>query len=141
MTLVGIVLAYPHDDSAGPARNAIDLPFAVLENFGYNFAVAAETANILGELYTMVDALIEKSQRKEVFRLETMQLVTSYSEVERESLMNGNYPVLPSMDESLGFFNVTTPDLRGVSAQSIEIVATDMYDDLDLSSINDGYLN
>ena len=141
MTLVGIVLAYPHDDSAGAARSAIDLSVAVLENFGNSFAVAAGAANILGELCTKVDVLIEKSQRKKAVRPETMQLVTNYQEVDEESSMHGNFPALPSMDESLGFFNVTTPDLRGVLAQSIDIMATDMYDDFDLSSINDGYLS
>ena len=141
MTLVGIVLAYPHDDSSGAARSAIDLSVIVLENFGNSFAVAAGAANILGELCAKVDVLIEKSQGKKGVRLEMMQLVTSYQEVDEESLMDGNFPALPSMDDSLGFFNVTAPDLRGVLAQSIDIMATDLYDDFDLSGINEGYLN
>lgn len=141
MTLVGIVLAYPHDDSAAAARSAIDLSVAVLENFGNSFAVAAGAANILRELCAKVDVLIEKSQGQKVVRLETMQLVTSYQEVNEGTLMDDNFPALPSMDESLDFFNVTAPDLRGVLAQSIDIMATDMYDDFDFSGINDGFIN
>lgn len=141
MTLVGIVLAYPQDDSTGAARSTIDLSVAVLENFGNSFAVAAGAANILGELCAKVDVLIEKSQGKKGVRLEKMQLVTNYQEVDEESLMDGNFPALPSTDESLGFFNVTAPEFRGVLAQSIDIMATDMYDDFDLSGINEGYLH
>ncbi len=141
MTLVGIVLAYPYDDSTGAARSTIDLSVAVLEHFGNSFAVAAGAANIVGELCVKIDALIEKSQEKKGVRLEKMQPVTSYQEVDEESLMDGNFPALPSMDESSGFFNVTAPEFRGMLAQSIDIMATDMYDDFDLSGINDGYLN
>ncbi len=132
MTLVGIVLAYPHDDLAATARSVIDLSVAVLENFGNSFAVAAGAANILGELCAKVDVLIEKSQGKKDVR---------YQELDEESLMDENFPGLPSMDDSLDFFNVTSPDFRGVLAQSIDLMATDMYDDFNLSAINDGYLN
>ena len=141
MTLVGFVLAYPHDDSTAAARSTIDLSVAVLENFGNSFAAAAGAANIMGELRAKIDVLIEENQGKEGVRLDRMQLVTGYQEVDEESLMDGNFPALPSMDESLGFFNATAPELRGVLAQSIDILATDMYDDFDLSGINDGYPN
>ena len=141
MTLVGIVLAYPHDDSTGAARSTIDLSVAVLENFGNSFAVAAGAANILRELCAKVDVLIEKCQGTKGVRVEKMQLVTNYQGVDEESLMNGSFPALPSMDESLGFFDVTAPEFRGVLTQSIDLMATDMYDDFDLSGINDGYLN
>lgn len=141
MTLVGIVLAYPHDVSTGAARSTIDLSVAVLENFGDSFAVAAGAANIVGELCAKVDVLIEKSQGEKVVRLEKFQVVTNIQEVDEESLMDGNLPALPSIDESSGFFDVTAPDFRGVLAQSIDIMATDMYDDFDLSGINVGYLN
>ena len=141
ITLVGIVLAYPHDGSTGAARSTIDLSVAVLENFGNSFAVAAGAANILGELCAKVDMLIEKSQEQKGVRLEKMQLVTNYQEVDEESLMDGNFPALPSMDESLGFFNMTAPEFRGLLAQSIDIMATDMHDGFDLSGMNDGYLN
>ena len=148
MTLVGIVLAYPHDDSTGVARSTIDISLAVLEIFGNSFAVAAGAANILAELCAKVDVLIEESRGKnggsgggDGVRLDTMQLVKSYQEVDDESLVVGNFPALPSMDESLDFFDVTAPDFRGVLAQSIDIMATDMYDDFDLSGVNDGYLN
>ena len=141
MTLVGIVLAYPQDDWTGAARSTIDLSVAVLDNFGNSFAVAAGAANILGELCAKVDVLTEKSQGKKVVTLEKTQVVTSIQEVDEESLMDGNLPALPSMDESSGFFNVTTPDFRGVLAQSIDIMATDMYDDFDLSGINVSYPN
>ncbi|MCJ1377098.1 hypothetical protein MMC17_000189, partial [Xylographa soralifera] len=110
-------------------------------NFGNSFAVAAGAANIVGELRAKADVLIEKSQGKEGVRLEKIQLVTSYQEVNQESLMDGNFPAWPSMDESLGFFNVTAPELRGVLAQSIDVMATDTYDDFDLSGMHDGYLN
>ena len=141
MTLVGIVLAYPHDDSTGAARSTIDLSVAVLENFGNSFAVAAGAANILGELCAKVDMLIEKNQGQKGVRLEKMQLVPNYQEVDEESLMDGNFPALPSMDESLGFFNMTAPEFRGLLAQSIDIMATDMHDGFDSSGMNDGYLN
>ena len=141
MTLVGIVLAYPHDDSTGAARSTLDLSVAVLENFGNSFAVAAGAVNILGELCAKVDVLIEKNQGKKDAGLEEMQLVRNYQEVDEESLMDGSFLALPSMDESLGFFDVTAPEFRGVLAQSIDIMATDMYDDFDLSGIYNGYLN
>ena len=141
MTLVGILLTFPHDDSTGAMRSTIDLSVAVLENFGNSFAVAAGAANIVGELCAKVDVLIEKSRGKQGFGLEKVRLVTSYQEVDKESLMEGNFPALPSMDESLGFFNVTAPELQGVLAQSIDVTATDMYDEFDFSGINDGYLN
>ena len=138
MTLVGIVLAYPHDDLTGAVRSTIDLSVAVLENFGNSFAVAAGAANIVGGLCAKVDVLIERSQG---VRLEKMQQVTNYQGVDEESLIDANFPALPSMDESLGFFNVTAPEFGGVLAQSIDIMATDMYDDFDFSGMNDGYLN
>ncbi|KAG6995771.1 patulin cluster transcription factor patL [Physcia stellaris] len=139
ITLVGFVLAYPHDDSSGAARKTIDISVAVLENFGNSFAVAARAANIMGELCAKVDVLTEKSQRKEGVRVETMQPATDYEEVDEETLMNGNVPALSFMDESLGFFNLAAPDLRGVLAQSRDFIATDMYNDFDLSGINVGY--
>ena len=141
MTLVGILLAYPQDDWTVAARSTIDLSFAVLESFGNSFAVAAGAAKILGELCAKVDVLTEKSQGKKVVRLEKIQVVTSIQEVDEETPMDGNIPALPSMDESLGFFNETAPEFRDVLAQSIDIMATDMYDDFDLSGINDDYLN
>ncbi|KAF7505350.1 hypothetical protein GJ744_001053 [Endocarpon pusillum] len=95
----------------------------------------------MGELGAKIDVLIEKSGGKEVVRLDKMQLATAYQEVNEESLMGGSFPALPSMEESLGFFNVTAPEIRVALAQSIDILATDMYDDFDLSGINDGYLN
>ena len=141
MTLVGIVLAYPPDDWTVAARSTVDLSVAVLENFGNSFAVAAGAAKILGELCAKVDVLTEKSQGKKVVRLEKIQVVTSIQEVDDETPMVGDIPALPSMDESLGFFNETTPEFRDVLAQSIDIMGADMYDDFDLSGINDGYLN
>ncbi|KAL9029378.1 MAG: hypothetical protein Q9196_002366 [Gyalolechia fulgens] len=142
MTLVGFVLAYPHDDSTGAARSAIDLSVAVLENFGNSFAVAVGAANIMGELCAKVDVLIANSLGKECVRPDKMQLVTGYQEVDEGSLIDGNFPALPYMDESLGFFDVTAPELRGgVLAQSIDIFATDMYNNFELSGINDGYPN
>ena len=141
MTLVGIVLAFPHDDSTGAARSTIDLSVAVLEHFGNSFAVAAGAANIMGELCAKVDVLIEQSRGKKVVRLEKMQLVTNYQEVGEESLMEQTSAALPSIDESLGIFNVTAPEFRGLLAQSIDIMATEMYDDFDLSGVNEGYLN
>ena len=141
MTLVGIVLAYPHDDPTGAARSTIDLSVAVLENFGNSFAVAAGAANILSELCAKVDVLIAKGQGRRSARREQMQLVTNYQEVDAESLMGRNSPALPSMDESLDFFNMTAPEFRGLLAQSIDIMATDMHDGFDFSGINDGYVN
>lgn len=141
MTLVGHVLAYPHDDSTGTARSTIDLAVAVLEHFGNSFAVAAGAANIISELCAKVDVLIEKSRGKEGVRLDKTPPVTGYQEIDEESLMDGHFPALLSMDESLGSFNVTVPELRGVLAQSIGIMAPDMYDDFDLSGFNDGYPN
>ena len=45
------------------------------------------------------------------------------------------------MDEFSGFFDVTAPNFRGVLAQSIDIMVTDIYDDFNLSGVNDGFLN
>ena len=140
MTLVGFVLAYPHDDSIGAARSTIDLSVTVLENFGNSFAVAARAANIMGELCAKADILTEKGQGKEGVSVEKMQPATDYQAID-ETLMNSNFPALSSMDESLGFFNVTTPDLRGVLAQSMDFIATDMYNDFDLSGITIDYPN
>ena len=141
MTLVGFVLAYPHDDSTGAARSTIDLSLAVLENYGNSFAVAARAANIMGELRAKVDMLIEKSQGKEGVRLENMPLATDYQGIDEGTLKDANFPDLPSMDESLGFFNVTAPELRGVLAQSMDFIAMDMYNDFDFPGIYDGYPN
>ena len=153
MTLVGIVLAFPHDDSTGAARSTIDLSVAVLGSFGNRFAVAAGAPSILGELCAKVDVLIENGQGKKAVRLEKTQVVTDYQEVEKtkvvtdyqevgeQSLMDGNPAALPSIDDPMGFFNATAPEFRGLSAQSIDIMATEMYDDVDLSGMNDGYLN
>lgn len=141
MTLVGIVLAYPQDDWTGEARSTIDLSVAVLENFGNSFAVAAGAANILGKLCAKVDVLTKKSQGTKVVMVEKIQVVTSIQEVDEENPMDGELPVLPSMDESLGILDETAPEFRDMLAQSIDIMATDMYDDFDFSGINDGYLN
>lgn len=141
MTLVGFVLAYPHDDSTEAARSSIDISVAVLEHLGKSFAVAAGAANIISELCAKVDMLMEKSQGKEGARLDRMQPITGYQEADEESLMDGNFLALSSIDESLGSFNVTAPDFRGVLAQSIDIMAADMYDDFDLSSMNESFLN
>ena len=139
MTLVGFVLAYPHDESTGAARSTIDLSVAVLENYANSFAVAARAANLMGELCAKVDVLIEKNRGKKGPRLENISLATDYLEADEESLKDGSFLELPSMDESLSFFNVTAPDLRGVLAQSTDFIATDMYNDFDLSSMNDSY--
>ena len=139
LTLVGFVLAYPRDDSTGIARSTADLSIAVLDCFGKSFAVAARAATIMGELCAKVDVLIENSQGKEVARQETMQLATNFQGVDGEILMDGNFLDFPSMDESLDFFNMTTPDFRGIMTQSMDFVATDMYNDFDLSGVNEGY--
>ena len=141
MTLVGIVLAYPHDDSTGAARRTIDLAIAALETFGNSFAVAAGAANILSELCAKVDVLTEKSQGQKGVGPEKMQLVTNYQEGDEQSLLNGNFPEVPSTDECLGFFDLNAPEYRGVLAQSLDLMATDMFDDFDFSGINEGYLN
>ena len=141
MTLVGIVLAIPHDDSTGAARSTIDLSVAVLESFGNSFAVTAGAPSILGKLCAKVDVLIENGQGKKAVWLEKTQVVTNYQEVGEQSPMDGNPAALPSIDDPMGFFNVTAAEFRGLSAQSIEIMATEMYDDVDLSGMDDGYLN
>ena len=141
LTLAGFVLAYPHDGSTGTARSTIDLSIAVLNCFANSFAVAARAANIMRELCAKIDVLIKKSQGKEGVRQEKMQLATDYEEADEESLMDGNFLAFPSMDESLGFFNVTAPEFRGVLGQSMDFIATNMYNDFDFSGMNDGYLN
>ena len=139
MTLVGFVLAYPHDDSTGAARSSINLSVAVLETLGHSFAIAAGAANIVGELCAKVDMLMGNGPGKEGVRLDKMQPIMGYPETDEESVMDGNLLAFSSLDESLGSFNVTAPDFRGVLAQSIDIMAADMYDDFDLSGIHDGY--
>ncbi len=73
-------------------------------------------------------------QGKKGVRLEKMQPITNYEEVDAKSLMDG----YPCVDEPSGFLNVTTPEFRGVLAQSIDIMATDMYDNFALLGMNDG---
>lgn len=76
-----------------------------------------------------------------MIRLEKTQPIIGYQDADEESLMDGNLLALSSMNEPSGFFNVTAPDFRRVLAQSIDIMATDIYDEFDLSGINDGYFN
>ena len=109
MTLVGIVLVYPCNDLIGAARSTIDLSVAVLEDFGNSIAVASGAVKILGKLCPKVDILMEKIQGKKGVRLK-VQLVTDYQEVDEQRAMDGNFPAFPSMDESLEFFNVTSPE-------------------------------
>ena len=93
----------------------------------------------MGELCAKVDVLTEKSQGKESVGVETMQPATDYERVDEETLMNDNVPALCIMDESLGFFNLAAPDLRGVLAQSRDFITRDMYNDFDSSGMNVGY--
>lgn len=142
MTLVGFVLAYPDNDSTRAARSSIDVSVAVLENLGISFAIAAGAVSIIGELCAKVDMLMEKGVGRGMIRLDSRQPIIGYQEADEESVMDGHFLALSSvasMDEPLGSLNVTGPDFRGVLAQSIDIMATDMYDEFDLSGINDDY--
>jgi hypothetical protein len=139
MTLVGFVLAHPHSASTRAVRSTIDLSVAVFEIFGNSFAVAAGAANIMSELCAKVDLLIEQSQGKEGVALDKMQLVTGHQEVGEESFLNGDFTAALTVDGPLSFFDVTAVELTGVLAQSIDIFATDMYNDFDLSSIDSSF--
>ncbi len=139
MTLVGFVLAHPHSASTRAARSTIDLSVAVFEIFGNSFAVAAGAANIMSELCAKVDLLIEQSQGKEGVALDKMQLVTGHQEVGEESFLNGDFRAALTVGGPLSFFDVTAVELTGVLAQSIDIFATDMYNDFDLSSIDSSF--
>jgi len=139
MTLVGFVLAHPHSASTRAARSTIDLSVAVFEIFGNSFAVAAGAANIMSELCAKVDLLIEQSQGKEGVALDKMQLVTGHQEVGEESFLNGDFTAALTVDGPLSFFDVTAVELTGVLAQSIDIFATDMYSDFDLSGIDSSF--
>lgn len=141
MTLVGFVLAHPDDDSTRAARSIIDISVAVLENLGSSFAIAAGAASIIGELGAKVDILWEKRAGRGGSRPDRTQPTIGYQEADEESVMDSSFLALSSVDESLGSFNMTAPDFHGVLAQSIDIMATDMYDEFDLSGINDGYSN
>jgi len=136
MTLVGFVLAHPHGASTRAARSTIDLSIAVLEIFGNSFAVAAGAANIMRELCVKIDLLIEQSQGKEAVAPDKMQLVTGYQEAGEGSSMNGDFTAAMTVDGPLSFFDVTAAELTGVLAQSIDIFATDMYNNFDLSGMN-----
>ena len=114
MTLVGIVLAFPHNDSTGAARSIIDLSVAVLENFGNSFAVATGAASILGELCAKVDVLIENGQRKKAVRLEKTQVVTNYQEVENMQVVT-NY-------QEVGEQSLTDGDSAAVRLEKTQVV-------------------
>jgi hypothetical protein len=139
MALVGFVLAHPHSASTRAARSTIDLSVAVFDLFGNSFAVAAGAANIMSPLCAKVDLLIEQSQGKEGVALDKMQLVTGHQEVGEESFLNGDFTAALTVDGPLSFFDVTAVELTGVLAQSIDIFATDMYNDFDLSSIDSSF--
>lgn len=136
MTLVGFGLAHPHGALTLAVRSTIDLSITVFEIFGNSFAVAASAANIMSELSAKVDMLIEQNQGKEGVTLDKMQLVTDYHEAGDGSRMNGNFTAALTGNESLSFSDVTAAARPGVSPQSIDIFATDMYNDFDLSSID-----
>lgn len=137
MTLVGFVLAYPHGASTRAARSAIDLSVAIFENFGNSFAVAAGAANIMHELCTKVDLLIEQSREKEGIALDKM--VTDHHETGEGGAMNGDFTAALAVDGPLSFFDVPAAELTGVLAQSIDIFTTDMYNDFDLSGIDGSF--
>lgn len=137
MTLVGFVLAYPHGASTRVARSTIDLSVAVFEHFGNSFAVAAGAANIMSELCAKVDLLIEQSREREGVALDG--IVTDHHEAGEESAMNGDLTSALAADGPLSFFDATAAELTGVLAQSIDIFATDMYSDFDLSGIDGSF--
>jgi len=141
MTLVGFVLAHPQGVSTRAARSTIDLSVAVFENFGNSFAVAAGAANIMSELCTKVDLLIEQSQGKEGFALDKLQLVIGCQEAGDENFMNGNFTAAPTVDGPPSFFDEPAAELMGVLAQSIDIFAADIYNDFDLSGIDSSFLD
>ncbi|PGH17997.1 hypothetical protein AJ80_04618 [Polytolypa hystricis UAMH7299] len=62
MTLVGFVLAYPQSAPTLAARRAIDQSVAVLDIFGDSFAIGIQAANIVRDLGTKVDFLLQQNQ-------------------------------------------------------------------------------
>ncbi|KAL4940747.1 hypothetical protein BDV06DRAFT_15461 [Aspergillus oleicola] len=57
VTLVGVVMVYPHCSMAVQIRDAIALAIAVFENFGAKFAVAGNAARIVRGLLLKADLL------------------------------------------------------------------------------------
>ncbi|KAI9687171.1 MAG: hypothetical protein M1822_002582 [Bathelium mastoideum] len=140
MTLVGFVLAYPQGASTRAARSAIDLSVAIFESIGDSFAVAANAANIMSELSATVDLLTDQGQRRQSLVPipkkvpDEMQLDMGCGEPSDESIMNGNFATSRPMDMSLNF-NDTTTEIAGVLAQSMDIFATEPYNDFDWMSM------
>ena len=98
---------HSHDGSTGAVRSTIKLSFALLDNFGNIFAVTEELANIVGELYAKAEAC---SSRK--VRLEKIQVATNIQGLDEDSLLDGIFPAVPSVDKSLSLFNAITPNSR-----------------------------
>lgn len=59
MTIVGFVLANPHNELVSEARRAVDLSIAIFDIFGKCFAVATSAARILRDLAPKIDFLLQ----------------------------------------------------------------------------------
>ncbi|KAJ6134615.1 hypothetical protein N7523_000937 [Penicillium sp. IBT 18751x] len=59
MTIVGFVIANPHDKLVSEARRAVDMSIAIFDMFGKCFAVATSAARILRGLAPKIDFLLE----------------------------------------------------------------------------------
>lgn len=59
MTIVGFVLANPHNELVSDARQAVDLSIAIFDMFGECFGVATSAARILRTLAPKIDFLLQ----------------------------------------------------------------------------------
>ncbi|KAJ5516138.1 hypothetical protein N7527_007698 [Penicillium freii] len=59
MTIVGFVLANPHNELVSNARQAVDLSIAIFDMFGECFGVATSAARILRTLAPKIDFLLQ----------------------------------------------------------------------------------
>ncbi|KAJ5118059.1 hypothetical protein N7526_011082 [Penicillium atrosanguineum] len=59
MTIVGFVLANPHNELVSEARRAVDVSIAIFDMFGKCFAVATSAARILRGLAPKIDFLLQ----------------------------------------------------------------------------------
>lgn len=139
MTLVGFVLAFPHDNSVWMARSALDLSIAVFQNDGGSFTVASSAGTVMSDLCQKVDLFMEQSGRQ------LKQEVTLQNQKFPDGIPPSSSPTfssykIPAHDDSLavqimdGTLNFDN-DTADVLARSMDILA-DTYNNFDWSSLN-----
>ena len=65
VTLVGFVMAYPHQPPTATARTAIDISIEIFDALGENFDVAISAAKIMREFAAKCDMIIQQSRERQ----------------------------------------------------------------------------